>query len=294
MAAGALAVSLTLVCAGTARAAEHVHRESPEAWAMFYFASVTLFCGLGTPKSRRPGELELGLDGATIPHLGRRQRTVGFAGTKEEDLNKAPIFARIRATVGLPWKLSLSLGYVPPVRVFGVRPHLVALALERPLLERGPWTLGARLYGQVGRVKGAFTCPGKSSRFAPGSPQNPFGCEGTSNDRAVQRYVGLELSASRRIARLRGLAPYLSIAGNYLDTRVRVKARTFGFLDRTRLAAGAPTVTFGAGLRLPLSERLDVAIGFAYTPLWVQRPPDTSDEHEPLVHLRSALSYAFR
>jgi hypothetical protein len=219
---------------------------------------------------------------------------VGFEGTKEEDLNKAPIFGRPRVTVGLPWKLALSISYVPPIEVFEVKPHLFALALERPLVERGPWALGLRTYGQVGEVEGAFTCPSHAARFEPGSPNNPFGCNGESDDTAMQRYWGLELSSSYRLRALGGLTPYVGLGANYLSSRFHTKATTFGIPDHTKLAADEWTVSLTTGITYPLTKRIDVSVGMFYTPLWVTRPPSIDEERDSLLNVRTEIAYRFR
>jgi hypothetical protein len=188
------------------RTIEHLDSDRPEAWAMNYFASVTLLAGLGTPYSREPGSLEAGVELDWIPRLSRAQQRVGFNGVKDEDLNQAPVFFRPHLTVGLPERFSLTVSYLPPIRVFGVTPHLFAAAVQRPLFERGPWTVGVRVYGQLfGEIEGAFTCSSDVARFPPGSPQNKFGCEQKSSDTVSFRYGGLELSGSYRIARAGGL-----------------------------------------------------------------------------------------
>ncbi|MBI5504413.1 MAG: hypothetical protein HY899_06405 [Deltaproteobacteria bacterium] len=292
------AMSLALVLSGSVAlmpangaAAEHLSSDEPEAWAMFYFTSVTLFSGLGTPRQREPGSVEMALELGNIPHLSTEQRTVGFGGTKVEDLNNSPLLARPILTVGLPWSLALSLSYVPPVKVFGVRPNLLAMALERPLLIRGPWTAGARLHGQVGYTKGSFTCPSGVAGFPPGSDGNPYGCEATSNDKAIQNYVGLELSGSYRIDALGGLAPYLAVGANYLDTAFQVHAQTFGAPDRTKLSADTWTFSLGAGFAYPFGDNASVSLGVFYTPLWVTRPPETSQEPDSLINARTQFTY---
>jgi hypothetical protein len=142
---------------------------------MNYFTSLSLLAGLGPPYSRRPASFEAGLELSWIPELSASQRRVGFNGTKEEDLNKAPIFARPRLTIGLPWSTALTLSYVPPIRLFGVTPNLFAFGVERPVYDRKPWTVGVRAYGQIGDIEGAFTCSEEAARSRPGSPQNPLG-----------------------------------------------------------------------------------------------------------------------
>jgi len=290
----AAAVVIVIAASGADAEEDHLPQDAPESWAMFWFTSSTSFAGIGAPRSREPWSLELFLDAASLPDLDERQRTVGFGGTKVEDLNKSPAFARPGLTIGLPWKLSVSLAYIPPIKIYGLRANLFSAAVERPLVERGPWTLGARLHGEVGHVRGAYTCPGSVLYFEPGSDGNPYGCESKSNDTAIQRYVGLELSASYRIEKLYDLAPYLALGANYLNTEFHVHARTFGFDDRTRLAADTWTFSLGAGASLPVTDDIRVALGVFYTPLWVTRPPETSEERDSLVHARCEISYRLR
>jgi hypothetical protein len=278
----------------TLQGTEFLDSRRPEAWAMNYFTSVSLFSGFGAPRGREFGSVELGAEMDWIPRLSDAQRKVGFNGTKDEDLNKAPVFARPRVTVGLPGRFSLSLSYLPPIRIFGLEPNLFALALERPLYEQGPWTVGARLYGQIGDAKGAVTCPGAVAKFPPGAAENPYGCEKKSMDKAVQRYAGLEFSAAYRIERLGGLTPYLTVAGNYLDTEVRVHAETYGVHDRRRLKAETWTFSLGAGASYPLTDRFTLSVGMFYSPLWVARPPDASNQNDGLANVRALLSYRWR
>jgi hypothetical protein len=216
---------------------------------------------------------------------------VGFNGIKYEDLNQAPIFARPRLTIGLPWRTALTLSYLPPIRVFGVKPHLFAFALERPLYERNPWTFGIRLYGQIGKIEGAFTCPKDVAKFPVGSPQNPFGCNKKSDDEVTQLYGGVEFSGSYRIEQLPGLTPYVAVAGNYLDNQMQVRATTFGNRDRNRLFAQTWTFSATAGVVYPLTERIFLNLSLFYTPLWVRRPPDTDSQNDPLFNVRAGISY---
>ncbi|MCS6925476.1 MAG: transporter [Candidatus Binatia bacterium] len=273
---------------------EQLAADRPEAWALNYFTSVSLLAGLGTPRGREPGAVEIGVELDWIPKVNKAKRRVGFNGVKEEDFNKAPIFFRPRLTVGLPWRLSLILSYLPPIKVFGVEPNLFAFALERPLYERNPWTVGLRAYGQLGEVEGAFTCWREVVRFPPGTPQNLFGCQKESADTATLRYGGIELSGAYRIERARGLTPYLAVAGNFLDTRFQVDALTFGLRDRRRLSAGTWTFSASAGITYPLTERFSFSVGLFYSPLWVTRPPATSRRNDALFNARALLTLRLR
>jgi hypothetical protein len=276
----------------TAWAKEDLDSDRPEAWAMNYFSSITLLSGLGTPFSREPGSVEIGAEMQWLPQLSKSKQRVGFNGIKQEDLNQAPIFSRPRLTIGLPWRTALTLSYLPPIRIFGVKPHLFAFALERPLYEQGPWTLGIRLYGQLGQIKGAFTCPKDVAKFPVGSPQNPFGCNKKSHDAVTMQYGGVELSTSYRFEHyVRGLTPYIAVAGNFLDNKMQVKARTFDNRDRTRLFAQTWTFSASAGWIYPLTERIFLNFNLFYTPLWVKRPPATDSENDDLFNVRAGISY---
>ena len=103
--------------------AENLDFDRPEAWAMKYFASLSLLTSMGAPKAYEPGAILLGFEGGWVPHLSEEQRRVGFNGTKLEDLNKTSFFGRVRATVGLPSKFSVDIGYVPPIELNGAKPH---------------------------------------------------------------------------------------------------------------------------------------------------------------------------
>lgn len=178
--------------------------------------------------------------------------------------------------------------------MFGVEPNLFALALERPLYEQSPWTVGVRAYGQLGEVEGAFTCWHEVVQFPPGSLRNLFGCQKASSDTATFRYGGIELSGAYRIERARGLTPYLGVAGNFLDTRFQVDALTFGMRDRRRLSAGTWTFSASAGIVYPLTERFSFSVGLFYSPLWVTRPPATSSHNDALFNARALLTFRLR
>src|SRR5262245_30369726 len=93
---------------------EDLDSDRPEAWALNYFASVTLMAGFGAPYTREPGSLEGGIEVDWIPKLSKSLRRVGFNGLKEEDLNQAPIFIRPHLTVGLPGRFAVTVSYLPP------------------------------------------------------------------------------------------------------------------------------------------------------------------------------------
>src|ERR1044072_6270979 len=96
--------------------------DSPEAWALKYFTSITLMSGLEPPETlgeeRRTGSLTAGLEFGWMPSLSAERARVGFSGRKQEDLNKTPIFARPVVRVGLPWRFSLTAAGPIPANMF--------------------------------------------------------------------------------------------------------------------------------------------------------------------------------
>ncbi len=264
--------------------------DRPEAWALEYFTSVTLFSTLQTPGTLPPGSVAVGLETGWIPALSTAQRFVGFDGTKPEDLNKTPVFLRPRVTIGLPHRLSLIVAVVPPIREFGLTPKLFAVGLERPVFESAPWMIGVRGYGQIGTVEGAYTCPSSVLPFAPGSPGNLYGCQATSSDTATLRFVGGEvLAAYRPHARL---SPHVGVSVNYLDVAFKVDALTFGFVDTPDLVSRGVTVAGSGGVSYALTRRFSASIDAFYSPLSVRRSSGSS--LNGLFNVRALVSYRVR
>jgi hypothetical protein len=195
---------LALLLPGPGIPAQTIYRQDellasdrPEAWAMNYFAASSLMTSFGQTPMLTPGGWSLALDLGHIPRLGDEERRVGFSGTKLEDLNKSPVFGRLRLTVGLPGQWVGEIGYTPPVSIDGARPHgLIALAIGRPVVERGGYTLSMRAFGQVGEVRGDITCAAELAGVSD-SGQNPFGCQAASKDRVTLNH-GRIVALARR------------------------------------------------------------------------------------------------
>jgi hypothetical protein len=263
---------------------EELDWDRPEAWAMKYFNSVSLLTGLGPPRAREPWSFEIGLELDSIPQLDEGQRRIGFGGAKVEDLNRLPAFFRPRLTIGLPAKWSLDVAYVPPLEVRGVKSHLFALGLERPVYSAGPWTLGIRFIGQIGEVESDFTCSEEDASHPPGSPDNVWGCEAPSEDKVSLNYVGAAFTGGYRY---RKTDFHWGLSANYMDMEFQVNALTFGINDRTLLLADGWTWSFNGGASWSLGGRTSLAVELFYSPLSVIRPPSTSRENDPLLNLRT-------
>ncbi len=276
---------------------QHVGFDRPEAWALKYFASTTLLSGLAPPEpaeGRRVGSVSIGLELGWMPHLDAGQTRVGFYGTAPEDLNKAPILARPVVRVTLPWKLTALAAAPPPVQLFGVTPRLLAFGLERPIVHRGAWTLGWRGYGQVGWVKGAFTCPQSVLAFAPGSPQNPEFCIGESSDKATLRYAGSEFQVAYRIPSHPKWTPHASAGGNFIDGAFQVHSPLRNLLDQSRLWTHGGTFSTTGGVSYAVTKQIGFTVDVFYSPLWVQRTATAPRTNDGLFNVRALLSYSFR
>lgn len=272
--------------------------EDPEAWAMNHFASATLPTG-GAPSSDIGlGDIELGFEILHLPHLDQRQRTVGFDGFKEEDLNRSPAAARLMATLGIGAGWRLEAGWAPPVEVDGVEADLWSLALEKDVWRGSKSSLGLRAHAQSGDIIGDLTCTaGKDERFPPGSAENPFGCEAPSRDEMRIDSLGLEMLVSRELGRT-GSGPVLhaGLSWNRLDTEFQVDALTFGIRDRSLLRSDGDTFTARTGMSWQLG-RSRVGAEVFWAPLEVRRR-DGADlgpvEDDDLVHLRLSWTRRLR
>jgi hypothetical protein len=275
----------------------HIGFERPEAWGLKYFTSTSLLSGLQPPEpseGHRVGSVSVGFEMGWVPTLDEGQRRIGFNGKALQDLNQSPILARPVVRVGLPWKLTAVVAAPPPFHLLGVTTHLLAFGLERPVVQRQRWTLSWRGYGQVGDVKGAFTCPTSVLAFAPGSPGNPTSCVGKSSDVASLRYAGSEFQFAYKIPRVPKLIPHVAAGGNFLDSAFQTDAPVVRGLDHTRLWTRGGTFSSSGGVSYLLSAKMTFIVDAFYTPLWVARSPTAPRTNDGLFNVRALLSYTFR
>lgn len=274
----------------------HIGFDRPEAWGLKYFASSSLLSGLQPPdpaEGRHFGSVNVAFEVGWLPSLDAGQSRIGFNGKAPEDLNKAPVFARPVVRIGLPGQFAVVLAAPPPVSIFGVKSRLFAFGLERPLIHRGDWTLSWRGYGQVGSVKGAFTCPHSVLAFEPGSAQNPTECVGESADVATLRYAGSEFQFAYRVPSMPKVIPHVAAGGNFIDGAFQVHAPVQDGLDRTRMWTRGGTFSGTAGVSYLLTKNAAITVDAFYSPLWVQRSPGAPRTNDGLFNVRALLSYSF-
>jgi len=161
-------------------------------------------------------------------------------------------------------------------------------------LERPQWTLSWRGYGQVGSVKGSFTCPASVLGFEPGSLQNRTECVARSEDVASLRYAGMEFQFAYRIPSMPKLVPHAAAGGNFIDGVFQVNAPVEDGMDRTRLWTRGGTFSGSAGISYLLTKKATFTVDAFYSPLWVQRSATAPRTNDGLFNVRALISYSFR
>lgn len=273
---------------------EELDFDRPEAWAMKYFSSVTLLTGMGAPERLAPGTVDVAFEAGWVPTLSEEERTVGFFGTKEEDLNKTSVFGRARLTVGLPAAFSLTLSWVPPVEVGGMEPNLFAASIGRPLVERERFRLGARLFAQTGTVDGDITCDRDTVAAGNDPVANPFRCEEPSSDELTLDYAGGELAAAWRVGDGGRLEPHAAVTVSRLDPEFQVDARYAEVIDRTLQVTEGTIYSLTLGLGWAASPRTRLVAEAFYAPLDIVRRFGAEETSEDLFNVRVMLGYRLR
>ncbi len=269
---------------------EHVDFDRPEAWAMAYFTAAGLMQGNEPPQSLQPGQWALGFDVSNIPELSREERTVGFNGIKEENMNKAPFIARPLLHYGITNRVSLTASYVPPVEIFDrLETHLAALYVNWKVWSGESFYLNLRGGGQWSEAKGDFTCPAEIAGIM--DPEiNPYGCEEPSHDTFLSLTGTVELTAGYHLPTKWPISTYLSAAYTYADLEFKVDAHWAGGVeDRRQLYADGGIWTFGAGLKAEVTDRIHASLTLVHAPLDVRRPPDYGVENDSLTYVRLAV-----
>lgn len=274
---------------------EELSTERPEAWAMTYFGSALLATGLGSPTALSPGTLELGLEGGWLPSLSRRQRTVGFNGTKEEDLNRTSVVGRLRGRIALPGRLALEAAFVPPVESDGVDPRFYSLGLALASPEWPRWRGGLRLHTDFGNLTGDLTCPAAVAAAGEDPIANPYGCQGPSHDEIRYRIVSLEATVALAPRGPLELSPYVALGVHRFDETFQVDSRWLDLVDRSRLHAEDTTWSIAGGLAGSLAARWGWSAEVFYSPLSpVSRDFGRTTSTDNLVNARLLLRWRSR
>jgi len=291
-----LLLAILALCTSCAAAQTIVHSDEnlpphrTEAWAMNYVGAATLMTAFGEPPALSPWGWGAAVDLGYIPRLSETQQRVGLHAIKQEDLNRSPVFGRLRLMLGLPGDFVAEVGYTPPVSIYGTQPlDLFAFSIGRRLLERDSFSLSMQVFGQHGRAQGDITCPARLAGIDD-RDQNPFGCQAPSNDHIKLNYYGLEATAAWTQGQWHA---HVSAGVVRTEFEVQVDALTFNVHDRSLLVARG-SLPFGtAGTSWDLDGHWNLGVEVLYVPLYVQRTPDVPSENDPLTSVRLQLLYRF-
>lgn len=265
--------------------------DRPEAWAMNYMAASTFMTAFSASPSLAPGQWNVALELGGIPRLSAAQRQVGFNGYKVEDLNKSPVFGRLRLTLGLPAGWVAEFAYTPPLVINGTHAqNLVALAFGHRLLDRKAWTLSTRVFGQHGSVQGDITCPAELAGVMD-STVNPYGCEAASHDRVALNYYGADLTAGGGGGNWHWHA---GVGVVRTELAVQLDTLTFSVRDRSHLTANGLQRYLAVGMNRDVTARWSLGTEILYVPLSVRRDPSLAPDNDPLTSFRIQLRYQGR
>ena len=302
-AASAPALLLLLVAGATGAVAQGVidEREQldegrPEAWAMRWFSAALTPTAFGVPDASEPGRLELALEAAWIPQLSEEQRTIGFDGTKVEDLNRSPVAGGPRVWYALPAGWTVDATWMPPIEVDGATANLVGVGAARPLWEGEGLRLGFRLSAFAGDLKGDFTCSEDEAAAGPDPEANPYACEAASNDELDLAVFALELAAARRFERWPEAEAWVAAIVRHVDATFQVDARYAGLIDHTRLDYDGLDWGVAAGLGWRAGEQWRWVAEVDWTPLDVDVEPvgRGHDVYDPMINVRLGIGYRLR
>lgn len=228
---------------------------------MGYYAAVMHFSPTGLLE--RGAGLEVGAEISYLPNLSAEDQQVGFNGRKAENTNFCPVFPRLRVSGGFgPW--AVDLGYLPPLRVCDVEPHMISGAVTRRFEAGSDWSLALRASTHFGRLEAPITC----NEAAVQDPTNNECFEGqVSNDRFRPFSLGLDGAVAYTGLASRRVEPYLLIGVRREDLQFRVNfVYSTGSLDTARLGATLTRLHVAAGSSWRPTSRIRLGGELFYAP----------------------------
>ena len=239
------------------------------------------------------------MEAAWLPSLSERQRTVGFDGTKTEDLNRSPLLGRPVVRIGLPAGLVATAGWIPPLELDGAKANVLTLALGRSFASGERSRIELRLAAAHASIRGDFTCPAAAAAAGDDPLRNPYGCDQPSSDEQRSTTVGVEAAFAIRLGPGERRPELRFGAGaHHFDGTFHVDATYFGFHDETHLSNVSWLGTYSAGLAFPAGERTRLAFEVLYSPLAVERLTGEGStrerEQDGLLHARALLAFRLR
>jgi hypothetical protein len=222
----------------------------PEGRLLAFYSAAMAFTPAGLPPD--DSRLAFMLEVAHVPSLSAEQRRPSI--DKPESTNLAPFFPRPRISGRIGgWTGEAS--WVPPMRVFDVEANLGAISVAGPSIRAGAFEVSPRLWGVVGRVRGAMTCSTREMIGRGPDLELYYNtvCHGRESDDWFEpRMVGGEIVATRPLG---GASTYLLLGARIDRTRFDIGVMTpFGERDQDhpilQLRTTRPHAAAGASWRV--------------------------------------------
>ena len=265
--------------------------DAPEGWAMTFMTSSAQNLGQIPPQSVNISDISISAELSSIPHLTNEQQKVGLGGFKDEDLNKSPVFGRLRASLGLPWDINAEISWTPPFQINGSKPDdLWGAALSKPLFSNEKIGIGLRLFVLRGGVTASVTCSEDVIRFEVYSDENFVGCVGLSDDRLQMNHEGIEVFLSFNNSSV--ILPWISLASSNIHSSVSIDAPLKAGRERSTIYSSGSIQTISIGFNYFFDDDWILNLSGSYTPLDVQRQNDSSD-NDDFWNLKAGLAIRF-
>lgn len=265
---------------GMALAQDHCFpaSDSHEAQVFGILSAPLAFTASGVATTRST----IGVELTSIPKVPEEIATPTSCrpGKGPENTNPLAGFVRLRLELTLgAWRIDA--GWIPPVRVRGVRSNLLGFGVSRTVGLGTGWRLTPRVHAVVGRVRGPFTCDADALR------DDTSECfEGTlSNDRWDPNIAGIEATVSRASGKV---VPHAGIGWSALRPRFQVDfTNAQGSVDRRRVEVDLQRLALFAGLsarvaRVQLSGEGYFTVGDRVAARMVVRLPLQGDRDNAL------------
>ncbi len=245
------------LAATTTATAQIVCRPGPESNEANTFAAMSVplvFGPAGAIGEDPSARFWVGFEGTLLPNIDSATTvpTVCRPGKEGENTDFSPAFGRLRAGVALLSWLDLEAGWVPPIRVNGVKANLLSVALGGRV-SLGPGSLAIRGHATVGEILAPITC----NEDALADPASEcFGGQ-LSEDSYKPNIFGVDATFAFPLGSK--FRPYLGAGYNRLQPRFQVNfTNRVGFTDNQKVEVDLNRLAVFGGLTWLPSRRLGI------------------------------------
>lgn len=200
----------------------------------------------------------VGVEAASLPQVPAELATPTSCrpGKGPENTNPLPGFVRLRVAFAMAsWRVEA--GWIPPVRVEGVRASLVGVAVERTVPLGRRWQVTPRLHALLGSLRAPVTCADP----AVVDPDSECFGGARSDDQWRPGIRGADLRVAHRGS---WLTPHGGIGYNRLRPRFQVHfTNALGSTDRRRVSVDLDRLAVFGGVTAARGVWLASVEGYA-------------------------------